>query len=175
MPKLSDTALIILSAAAKRDDGLVLPLPKSVKGGLKAATPTLRSLLKQKLLTEQPASSAAAWRESGDDRFGLAISKSGLKVIGVDATASSGPTAKSASVKKPRAKKHPAGSETKLDKLKAMLSRKDGMTVAEASEATGWLTHSVRGVMSGVFKKKLGLTIDSKKVEGRGRVYRIGQ
>jgi hypothetical protein len=175
MPKLSDTALIILSAAAKRDDGLVLPLTKSVKGGLKAATPTLRSLLKQKLLVEQPAGSAAAWRESGDERFGLAISKAGLKAIGVDATASSGPSAKAASNKKPRAEKRSAASETKLDKLKAMLSRKDGMTVAEASEATGWLTHSVRGVMSGVFKKKLGLTIDSKKVEGRGRVYRIGQ
>ena len=38
-----------------------------------------------------------------------------------------------------------------------MLGSKDGMTVPEASEATGWLTHSVRGVMSGVLKKKLGL------------------
>jgi hypothetical protein len=175
MPKLSDTALIILSAAAKREDGLILPLPKSVKGGLKAATPTLRSLLKQKLLTEQAAGFAAAWRESGDDRLGLAISKAGLKAIGVDATTSSGPNAKSASSARPRAKKQPIGSKTKLDKLKAMLSRKEGMTVAEASVATGWLTHSVRGVMSGVFKKKLGLTIDSKKVEGRGRVYRLGQ
>jgi hypothetical protein len=47
------------------------------------------------------------------------------------------------------------------------------MTVGAASEATGWLTHSVRGVMSGVLKKKLGLKIDSEKIEGRGRVYRL--
>lgn len=40
-------------------------------------------------------------------------------------------------------------------------------------EATGWRAHSVRGAMSGALKKKLGLTIVSEVVEGRGRVYRI--
>jgi hypothetical protein len=39
MPKLSDTALIILSSAAKRDSGSVLPLSKSLKGGMRAAEP----------------------------------------------------------------------------------------------------------------------------------------
>ena len=35
MPKLNDTQLVILSAAARRQDGAVLPLPKSlrIKGG----------------------------------------------------------------------------------------------------------------------------------------------
>jgi hypothetical protein len=28
--------------------------------------------------------------------------------------------------------------------------------------------------MSGALKKKLGLTVTSEKVEGRGRVYRLG-
>ena len=41
------------------------------------------------------------------------------------------------------------------------------------AKATGWESHSVRGVMSGALKKKLGLTIASEKVEGRGRIYRI--
>ncbi len=31
MPKLSDSQLVILSAAARRQDGAVLPLPKSLK------------------------------------------------------------------------------------------------------------------------------------------------
>jgi Protein of unknown function (DUF3489) len=35
----------------------------------------------------------------------------------------------------------------------------------------GWQRHTVRGVFSGTFKKKLGLTITSAKEE-RGRVYR---
>jgi hypothetical protein len=39
-------------------------------------------------------------------------------------------------------------------------------------KATGWQRHSVRGVMSGVLKKKLGLTITSMKDE-HGRIYRI--
>jgi hypothetical protein len=38
--------------------------------------------------------------------------------------------------------------------------------------ATGWQAHSVRGVMSGVIKKKLGLDIVSEKLNG-GRIYRI--
>ena len=31
MPKLTDIQLVILAAAAKRDDGLILPLPKKLK------------------------------------------------------------------------------------------------------------------------------------------------
>ena len=44
--------------------------------------------------------------------------------------------------------------------------------MAEMVKATGWQTHSVRGVISGVLKKRLGLTITSTKEE-RGRVYRV--
>jgi hypothetical protein len=35
------------------------------------------------------------------------------------------------------------------------------------------LSHTARGAMSGALKKKLGLTITSEKVDGRGRVYAI--
>jgi hypothetical protein len=54
-----------------------------------------------------------------------------------------------------------------------MLRRKDGATIAEIVEATGWQQHTVRGAFAGALKKKLGLTIVSEKVEGRGRVYRL--
>ena len=56
----------------------------------------------------------------------------------------------------------------------AMLRRPEGATVAEVASATGWQRHTVRGVFSGTFKKKLGLTIASAKEE-RGRVYRIAE
>ena len=39
--------------------------------------------------------------------------------------------------------------------------------------ATGWQSHTVRGAMAGALKKKLGLTIDSEKVDGRGRCYML--
>ncbi len=41
MPKLSDTQLVILSAAARRQDGTVLPLPRSPKVNRTAATTVL--------------------------------------------------------------------------------------------------------------------------------------
>ena len=39
--------------------------------------------------------------------------------------------------------------------------------------ATNWAGHTTRGFLSGALKKKLGLTITSEKVEGRGRCYMI--
>ena len=53
------------------------------------------------------------------------------------------------------------------------LRRKQGATIAEPMQATGWQAHSVRGAISGTLKKKLGLDVTSEKIEGRGRVYRI--
>ena len=63
--------------------------------------------------------------------------------------------------------------ETKQATLIEMLRRQDGATIAELVKAIGWQAHSIRGVMSGALKKKLGLSIESQKVEGRGRIYRI--
>ena len=55
-----------------------------------------------------------------------------------------------------------------------MLGRAEGATVDEIVAATGWQPHTVRGAFAGALKKRLGLTIESEKVEGRGRVYRAG-
>ena len=55
-----------------------------------------------------------------------------------------------------------------------MLQRPEGATIAEVVAATGWQPHTVRGAFAGALKKRLGLTIGSEKVEGRGRVYRLG-
>lgn len=63
--------------------------------------------------------------------------------------------------------------QTKLATLIAMLRREGGATINEMAEATAWKVHSVRGALSGILKKKLGLTITSEKVAGRGRVYSL--
>ena len=47
--------------------------------------------------------------------------------------------------------------------------------IGEIVAATGWQPHTVRGAIAGALKKKLGLDVTSEKVEGRGRVYRIGR
>ena len=62
---------------------------------------------------------------------------------------------------------------TKQQTMIDMLSRTEGATIEELVEATGWLSHTCRGAMSGALKKKLGLTITSEKEDQRGRVYRL--
>ena len=62
---------------------------------------------------------------------------------------------------------------TKQAKLVALLRRPSGATIADLTRATGWQKHTVRGVLSGALKKKLGLTITSEKPEGKDRVYRL--
>ena len=62
--------------------------------------------------------------------------------------------------------------QTKITTLIVMLRREGGDTIEEMAEATEWKGNSVRGALSGILKKKLGLDISSEKVEGRGRVYR---
>ena len=54
-----------------------------------------------------------------------------------------------------------------------MLQRPEGATIGQICSATGWQAHTVRGTFAGAFKKKLGLTIVSDKLQGGERVYRI--
>ena len=56
-----------------------------------------------------------------------------------------------------------------------MLKQPDGATIAEIAKALVWLPHTVRGAIAGALKKKLGLKVESEKVDDRGRVYRIAQ
>lgn len=170
MPKLTDNQRAILSAAATRDSLAVLPLPKSlkIKGG--AATSVLKSLIKRELVTEQVAGPGeATWREDGEARKTLVLTPSGLHAVGAEpARASKARTASSSTTSLSVARPG-----TKQALLVDMLKRKSGATVAEVQDATGWQAHSVRGAISGAIKKKLGLTVVSEPVEGRGRVYRI--
>ncbi len=190
MPKLTDTQLVILSAAAQRKDRAVLPLPKSLKTKGAAVTKTLDGLRKRGLLEEKPASrEAAAWRGGKDGRrMMLVITKAGLGALDGEPARQSGkqPTPSKARTNKPRAERKPAAPKsnsrqslpavrpgTKQALLIDLLKRKGGATLDEAVAATGWQPHSVRGAISGALKKKLGLPVESKIVDKRGRVYRI--
>ena len=62
--------------------------------------------------------------------------------------------------------------DSKQSMILALLMRPAGATLEEMAKATGWQRHSVHGMMSGVLRKRLGLTITSGKEE-HGRVYRI--
>jgi len=66
-----------------------------------------------------------------------------------------------------------ARTDTKQTQLIAMLRAPDGATIDDVVKVFGWQPHTARGAIYGALKKKLGLKVESEKVEGRGRVYRI--
>ncbi len=83
---LSDTQLLVLSAASQRTDHAVI-LPANLKGS--AAKKVIDGLLKQNLLQELRAKDdMPVWRRGDDNRpYTLQITKDGLKAIEVGAVA----------------------------------------------------------------------------------------
>jgi Protein of unknown function (DUF3489) len=149
-----------------------------------------QGLLTEGLIEEiQSRGSLPIWRRNEDGPRSLRISKKGLQAIQVEDEASGSaepakkPPAPSASRRKPA--KTPASprtsgktapprsrAESKQATVIAMLSRPQGTTIAAIMRETGWQPHSVRGFFAGAVRKKLGLTLVSKKLNGE-RVYRI--
>ena len=151
MTKLTDTQLTVLTAASRREDGAILPLPKNLKGG--AATKVVDALIR-KGFVERIAEGGPA----GDDF--LKITRDGLEAINADPD--EGPKA-------PRKMRE----GTKQAALIDMLRREEGATIGQIVEATGWRSNTIRGAISGALKKKLGLTVTSEKNDGGERAYRI--
>ncbi|HXN42198.1 MAG TPA: DUF3489 domain-containing protein, partial [Myxococcaceae bacterium] len=63
---------------------------------------------------------------------------------------------------------------SKQARVIGLLQRPEGATIDEIASAMGWQRHTVRGLISGALKKKLGLDIVSEKTD-RGRFYRISE
>jgi hypothetical protein len=66
-----------------------------------------------------------------------------------------------------------SGKQTKQQTCLDLLGRREGATIEELEQATGWQKHSVRGFLAGAVKKKLGLTLISEKPDAGPRRYRI--
>jgi hypothetical protein len=82
MTKLSDTQLIVLSSAAKHDEGLASrPANLNAAAAMKVAS----SLIAKGLAREIRAKAdAPVWHENDDGRFALKITKAGREAIGVE-------------------------------------------------------------------------------------------
>jgi hypothetical protein len=117
-------------------------------------------LLNQGFVEEIPVGLAdEAWRSDHEGRFGLRITESGLRAIGVPALMSG--------LEQPTAPR--PGS--KLAKLITMLMEPDGRTVDELSQAMGWLPHTVRAAITGL--RKGGHVVVRAKNDAGVSVYRI--
>ena len=66
-----------------------------------------------------------------------------------------------------------SGKQTKQKTCLALLGRREGATLDDLEQATGWQKHSVRGFLAGAVKKKLGLALISEKPDAGPRRYRI--
>jgi hypothetical protein len=175
MSRLTSSQRIILSTAANREGGSVLPLPESIK----VKGTALEALRHKGFLAEKEG-----------QRETLVITDAGLQAIGLGSNPHpaeragpkssrpkkrGGKTKRASGNNQPGLSPLPATSQpiTKQARLIELLSRENGATIAEAVEVTGWQPHSVRGAISGTLKKKLGLAVTSTKVDGRGRTYQI--
>ena len=83
------------------------------------------------------------------------------------------------SVTEPAAQQRPGAAsqpiarrESKKAHIIAMLRAPGGATIEAMARAAKWQSHSVRGFLAGVVRKKLGLTLVSADGQN-GRVYRI--
>jgi hypothetical protein len=77
------------------------------------------------------------------------------------------------SAQSPKKKATGARQGSKTAKVLDLLQRSGGATRKELMKATGWQAHSVRGFMSGVLGKKMGLTVTSTKAEDGEHRYSV--
>ena len=151
--KLTDTQTAVLTAAAARPDGAILPLPSHLRGG--AVGKVCDALVAKNL--------AINVGLPGEQT--LVISDDGRRALGLEVKPAAATETKPA----------PSRAGTKQAKLVAMLEAPEGASTAEIVAAFGWQPHTVRGAIAGALKKRLGLQIGSEMIEGRGRVYRIAE
>jgi len=166
--QLTDTQSVILSAACARDDGAVFPVTTSLKGG--AVGNVCKSLLKKELIEEVAATDLnTVWRHD-EDRGPLTLRTTPLAytALGITDDPEEQYGEPATAPEPPRRR-----TGTKQEAVIAMLRADGGATIDEITAATNWASHTARGFLSGALKKKLGMTITSEKIEGRGRVYTL--
>ena len=161
---LTDLQLVLLSSAAARPDGSLLPPPETLAGQRarirKAIPPLLKNMLVQEIDVADP---AQAWRKDGERHIGVIITDAGRTAIGAEHPAAPDPVdaAPDASpALEPDSPVPDAGPAqgspprtTKSAQVLALLRREEGATLAELVEATGWLPHTTRAALTGLRKK----------------------
>ena len=174
MPRLTDTQLVLLNAAANRDDGCLLPVPDTIRAKGAALERSLAALLKADLISDVPASKGQpVWKTAEDSRpITLVLTDAGRAAL--ETGTSEAPQAKPAERQAQRqAKPSPRSPSTRSDTILSLLSGKVGASLEELQAATGWQAHSVRGFLSGTVRRKMGLELISEPDNTGTRRYRL--
>lgn len=187
--KLTDTQIVMLSAAAQRDDRCLLA-PQILKGSAtqKLSTKLIGAGLAKEIKAKP---GAPVWRrdEQGGQSYALKLTAAGARAI-ADATGLAlGATSEGTD---PRVQVTPTGSQvveatadvpavapslsaprggTKLARVLELLQRDCGATLEELIAATDWLPHTTRAALTGLRKRGCAVTID-RHDKGRGSTYR---
>jgi len=158
MPRFSDLQLVLLSAAASRTNGSLLPFPASIDDDQRRDK-AIAALIRRSLVVERDVSARKpTWRVDGERRIGLVLTDEGMGALDApQPDADNGDVAIS-----PR--------PTKTAAVIALLDRPEGASLADLIAATGWLPHTTRAALTGLRKK--GHAVTSEKVDGARR-YRL--
>ena len=155
--KLSPAQSLLLRTAARRTDGAVIP-PDTLRGGARAKV--LTALLQR------------GWVEPANG--GYVLTDAGYATIGQQRPAPPDGVAKRDTTDDLQLLEGiPIRPGTKLAALVVALRRPQGATSLQLMLATGWQPHTVRGAISGMLRKKLGLNVVLAHNESGERVYRV--
>lgn len=191
--KLTDTQLVMLSAAAQREDRCLVA-QSTLKGA--AAQKVARKLITAGLAKEiRTKSNDPIWRrnEESGASYTLRLTTAGAKAIGIydsvepenalneDSAADGDETSvtskfetrdapfEEAMARVPARPSAPR-SGSKLAHVIKLLQRRDGASITELIDATDWLAHTTRAALTGLRKRGYAVVIDRSE---RGSFYRI--
>jgi hypothetical protein len=188
--KFTDTQLIALSAAARREDRCLV-MPEKLKG--LAARKFADKLVAHGVVKEINAKPGTpVWRrdEETGRSYSLKLTAAGLKVIAVEekeeeetglsaeaaAAVAITDTSRSASISETppmdSPNSHAPRGGTKLAEVIDLLMRDGGATLADLVAATDWLPHTTRAALTGLRKRGYPVTLD-RSDKARGSVYGI--
>jgi len=194
--RLTDTQLVLLSAASQRDDHCLVSPTGARRGATRKAA---AKLLDAGLVKEVRArKDMPVWRrdEEAEQALALKFTAAGLKAIAAEANEDAGDDAAATGnhggaggepqVPDPKQPEptspgdagarlaHPVAprSGTKISAVIAALERSSGATIDEIVAATGWLPHTTRAALTGLRKRGYAIASD-RSDRTRGSVYRI--
>lgn len=172
MARLSDTQTTLLSAAAARKNGSLLPPPETLNVTGKALDRTLEALIRRGFVEEvQARDETGTWRRDDKGvRLALVITAAGLAAIGVEANdeaEATAPTAAQQTTAEAAPTARPGG---KLGAILAAVTTENGATLDELTEAACWQKHTTRAALTRLRQRGFDIRLQTT---GDRKAYRL--